>query len=109
MNMALIFAGGTGIRMNSRAKPKQFLELYGKPIILYTLEHFEKHPEIDGIVVVCLESWMTGLDNLIKKFDLLSLYGEKMQTVLNPPNNIKITAPTDFYILRALYEVIENE
>ena len=64
-NMVLIFAGGVGQRMKSGTKPKQFLELYGKPIIIYTLEVFEKHPEIDGIVVVCVEGWQTYLEELI--------------------------------------------
>ena len=58
MNIALIFAGGTGQRMNSRTRPKQFLELNGKPILIHTLEHFEVHPDIDGIVVVCLKDWI---------------------------------------------------
>ena len=49
MNIAVIFAGGIGTRMNSKALPKQFLKLYGKEIIIYTLEHFEKHPEIDAM------------------------------------------------------------
>lgn len=70
MNVALIFAGGTGIRMNSKAKPKQFLELYGKPIIIYTLEIFEKHPEIDKIIVVCLEDWIEYLNRLIEYYNL---------------------------------------
>ena len=61
MNYALIFAGGTGRRMNSCSKPKQFLALHGKPILLYTLEHFEKHPDIDGIIVVCLRNWIDEL------------------------------------------------
>jgi len=68
MIAALIFAGGTGSRMNTQAKPKQFLELYGKPIIIYTLEHFEKHPEIDDIVVVCLEGWIEALKKLLKQY-----------------------------------------
>lgn len=51
-NIAVIFAGGSGRRMNNDGKPKQFLELKGKPIIIYTLELFDQHPEIDGIVVV---------------------------------------------------------
>lgn len=70
MITALIFAGGTGQRMNTRSKPKQFLELYGKPIIIYTLEHFEEHPEIDNIVVVCLENWIEELKTLLKRFDI---------------------------------------
>ncbi len=70
MNTALIFAGGTGQRMNSRAKPKQFLELHGKPIILYTLEHFEAHPEIDGIIVVCLESWIKEFKRILRRYEI---------------------------------------
>jgi 2-C-methyl-D-erythritol 4-phosphate cytidylyltransferase len=233
MNAALIFAGGTGQRMNSRARPKQFLELHGKPILLYTLEHFEEHPEIEKIVVVCLEGWMRECKSLLRRYDihkvcrivpggatghesifnglqamqdicapddivlihdgvrpliteelisanlakvheygtaitveaatesvvssvnadsidsvpdratmytakapqsfyygmiwelyqqarrdsrltidsahLLSLYGVEMHVVKSPPNNMKITAPADYYIFRALYEAMENQ
>jgi 2-C-methyl-D-erythritol 4-phosphate cytidylyltransferase len=70
MNTALIFAGGTGQRMSAIAKPKQFLELHGKPIILYTLEHFESHPEIDGIIVVCLEDWIKELEFSLRKYEI---------------------------------------
>lgn len=69
MNYALIFAGGTGVRMNSQAKPKQFLELHGKPIIIYTMEHFENHGEIDGIVVVCLADWVEQLERQIQRYE----------------------------------------
>lgn len=69
-NYAVIFAGGTGSRMKSTTKPKQFLELYGKPIIIHTLEYFESHKEIDNIVVVCLESWIEYLQDLLDKFDI---------------------------------------
>ncbi len=232
MNTALIFAGGTGQRMNTRSKPKQFLELHGKPIISYTLDHFENHKEIDNIVVVCLESWINELKRLLEHYDikkvtqivpggktghesiynglkalenvckaedivlihdgvrplitedlisaniamvkecgtaitaepatesilsskngefvdavpnrsnmytakapqsfyygmiwdlyqrsrrdglltidsshLLGLYGIEMHIINSPPNNIKITAPADYYIFRALYEAIES-
>lgn len=67
MNAALIFAGGTGTRMNVKTMPKQFLPLHGKPIILYTLEQFEYHPEIDVIVVVCIEGWIDYLNRLLEK------------------------------------------
>lgn len=70
MNVALIFAGGTGQRMHAKGLPKQFLELHGKPIIIYTLEQFENHPEIDGIVVVCLEAWIPYLRKLLKKYSI---------------------------------------
>lgn len=233
MTTALIFAGGTGQRMNTRAKPKQFLELHGKPIIIYTLEHFEHHPEIDHIVVVCVESWIQEFRHMVKlhgfekitkivpggngghesiynglfsmegtssaddivlihdgvrplingelisaniakarefgtaitvesvtesvvrlddhgsvvdmpprqqmysakapqsfRFGLIwklykqaheegiptidsahlcSIYGAEMHTVKSTPNNLKITAPADFYIFRALYEAMENQ
>lgn len=67
-NIALIFAGGSGKRMNTVAKPKQFLELRGKPIIIYTLELFDNHPMIDGIVVSCIKEWIPYLEKLLKKF-----------------------------------------
>lgn len=70
MNYALIFAGGTGSRMNSKTLPKQFLELHGKPIIIYTIELFEEHPDIDGIVVVCLEKYIPYLEKLLKRFQI---------------------------------------
>lgn len=69
-NVAVIFAGGSGRRMNRDGKPKQFLELKGKPIIIYTLELFENHPDIDGIIVVCLESWIAELQRLLHKFNI---------------------------------------
>lgn len=70
MNIAVIFAGGSGKRMNTVSKPKQFLELRGKPIIIYTLELFDTHPEIDGIVVVCLEAWISFLHKQLRKFEI---------------------------------------
>ncbi|MCD8038168.1 MAG: 2-C-methyl-D-erythritol 4-phosphate cytidylyltransferase [Lachnospiraceae bacterium] len=70
MAAALIFAGGTGKRMNSRTKPKQFLEMHGKPIIIYTLEHFEYHNEIDMIIVVCLKEWIHELKGMLERYGI---------------------------------------
>lgn len=70
MNIGVIFAGGSGSRMNTKSRPKQFLELNGKPIIIYTIELFDNHPDIDGIVVVCLESWIPFLQKMLKKFEI---------------------------------------
>jgi 2-C-methyl-D-erythritol 4-phosphate cytidylyltransferase len=67
MNYALIFAGGYGTRMNAKAKPKQFLELNGKAIIIHTIEFFEDHPDIDAIVVVCIDQWIEYLQQLLKR------------------------------------------
>ena len=71
MNTALIFAGGTGKRMGSAGRPKQFLELHGKPIIIHTLEHFDRHPQIDAIAVVCIAEW---IDYLKDQLGLTSSY-----------------------------------
>ncbi|WMJ90205.1 IspD/TarI family cytidylyltransferase [Anaerocolumna sp. MB42-C2] len=70
MTTALIFAGGTGIRMNTAKKPKQFLELHGKPILIYTIEHFEFHNEVDEIVVVCLENWIKELRRFLRLYEI---------------------------------------
>lgn len=68
MNYALIFAGGTGQRMNTKTRPKQFLELNGKPIIIHTIDKFEENPLIDAIVVVCVESWLPYMKELLEKY-----------------------------------------
>lgn len=70
MNIAVIFAGGAGKRMNTRAKPKQFLEMHGKPVLIYTMQHFQEHKDIDKIVLVCIESWIDYARKLAKKFDI---------------------------------------
>ena len=68
MNIGVIFAGGVGSRMHSKDRPKQFLEMYNKPIIIHTLEYFENHPMIDAIVVVCIKDWIPYLEKLLYKF-----------------------------------------
>ncbi len=70
MNIAVIFAGGTGKRMNTKSKPKQFLEMHGKPVLIYTLENFQNHPLIDHIILVCLETWIDYAAGLMKKFGI---------------------------------------
>lgn len=68
MNIGVIFAGGVGKRMRSKEKPKQFLEIYNKPIIIYTLEHFENNSEIDAVVISCVEDWIPYLKELLSKY-----------------------------------------
>lgn len=70
MNVAIVFAGGSGQRMKQSAKPKQFLELYGKPIIIFTLEIFENHPDIDMVVVPCIAGWEDYLQRMLDKFGI---------------------------------------
>lgn len=64
MNIAVIFAGGVGSRMHSKNKPKQFLNVHGKPIIVHTIEVFEKHADIHGIIVVCIKEWLEYMNEL---------------------------------------------
>ena len=70
MNIGIIFAGGVGIRMNSKIKPKQFLQMHGKPIIVHTIEVFNECSEIDAIVVACVEDWIPYMEELVWKFHL---------------------------------------
>lgn len=67
-NIAVIFAGGSGRRMNAGSVPKQFLKLHGKPIIAYTLELFDSHPEIDAIYVACIEQWIPQLQQIVQQY-----------------------------------------
>lgn len=69
-NIAVIFAGGSGSRMNTVSRPKQFLELNGKPVIIYTLELFDNHPDIDAICIACIESWIPFLKKMLRKFEI---------------------------------------
>ena len=70
MNIGVIFAGGAGLRMHTKSRPKQFLEYQGKPIIIYTLELFDNHPQIDAISVACMKDWIPFLEKMLKKFEI---------------------------------------
>ena len=70
MNISVIFAGGSGKRMHTKSRPKQFLEYQGKPIVIYTLELFDNHPMIDAIIVACVEEWIPFLEKMLKKFEI---------------------------------------
>jgi len=72
MNIALIIAGGVGNRMHQNI-PKQFLTVYERPVIVYTLEAFESHPEIDAIAVVCIEGWDQVLWAYARQFNISKL------------------------------------
>jgi 2-C-methyl-D-erythritol 4-phosphate cytidylyltransferase len=70
MNIAVILAGGTGSRMGIVDKPKQFIDVYGKPIIVHTIEAFDNHPEIDAMAIVCLSEWMDDLRILLRRYEI---------------------------------------
>jgi len=72
MNIALIIAGGAGSRMGQDI-PKQFINVYDKPVLIYTLEGFQKHPQIDAIEVVCIDGWHDVLWAYAKQFNISKL------------------------------------
>lgn len=72
MNIALIIAGGVGNRMGQDI-PKQFLTVNEKPVIIYTLEAFQSHPQIDSIAIVCLQGWETVLQSYANQFNITKL------------------------------------
>ena len=63
-NIAIIIAGGVGSRMGHDI-PKQFIEVEGKPVLLYTLEGFQKHPMVDSIVLVCIDGWQEDRKSVV--------------------------------------------
>lgn len=77
MNIGVVFAAGVGSRLGKIGRPKQFMEVNGKPVIVHTLEHFEKCSDIDEVVVVCLESWMDFMRNLAEEYSL-----QKVRTIV---------------------------
>ena len=94
MNVPIILAGGVGSRVGAD-RPKQFIEILGKPILVYTIEAFQNHPEIDAIEVVCIESHIDYLKELVEKFNLdkvkwITPGGKDFQhSVINGFNNLK--------------------
>ncbi len=69
MNVAMILAGGNGTRMH-REIPKQFIEILGKPVLAYTIDIFQSHPQIEVIGVVCRKEWIGYCREMIQKYGL---------------------------------------
>ena len=72
MNIAIIIAGGSGTRMGQDI-PKQFISVYDKPILIYTLESFQRHPLVDAIEVVCIKGWLDLVWAYSKQFNITKL------------------------------------
>ena len=98
MNIALLTAAGTGTRMHQDI-PKQFIHVDNKPVIIHTMEAFQKHPSIDAIIVVTLESWKEVLWAYAKQFNISKLQwvvkgGETGQeSILNGLNKLNEEYP----------------
>lgn len=83
MNVAIIVAGGKGKRTGQDI-PKQFINIYDKPIIIYTLENFQKHPEIDKILVVCIDGWHDILRAYAKQYNI-----DKLEWVISGGDSVQ--------------------
>lgn len=68
-NIAIIIAGGSGSRMGQDI-PKQFINVYDKPVLIYTLESFQRHPQVDAIEVVCIDGWHDILWAYARQFNI---------------------------------------
>lgn len=69
MNIALIIAGGSGQRLGQDI-PKQFINVYDKPVLIYTLESFQRHPQIDAMELVCIDGWHDVVRAYAKQFNI---------------------------------------
>ena len=93
MNIAVIIAGGSGHRMGQDI-PKQFINVYDKPVIVYTLESFQRHPMIDAIEVVCIDGWHDILWAYAKQFNIDKLKwivsggGSAQESIRNGVDNL---------------------
>lgn len=94
MNYGLILAGGTGQRMRSSGMPKQFLMVYGKPIIIYTVEKFVACHDIDSIVIACNPQYIDYMKKLLsiypmeKKIDVISGGKNRQKSIQNGIDSI---------------------
>ena len=104
MITAMILAGGVGSRVGAD-RPKQFVEIFGKPVVVYTIEIFQKNSNIDAIEVVCHKEWKEYLINMIEQYNLDKVKwvtdgGETFQdSVMNGINNLKDKIKSDDYVL----------
>lgn len=74
MNVAIVIAGGVGSRMGQQI-PKQFINVRDKPVLIYTLEAFQAHPQVEAIEVVCIDGWEDILKAYAKQFGISKLNG----------------------------------
>ena len=105
MNYVIIIAGGVGSRLGAKV-PKQFVEVLGKPIIAYTMEHFQNHPEIDGIELVCVDGYQEHLKSIADKYGISKVIkivkggSEYERSIMNGVAGLKdIAKPDDVVII----------
>ena len=105
MNYVIIIAGGVGSRLGASV-PKQFVEVLGKPVIAYTMEHFQNHPEIDAIELVCVDGFQGQLKEIADKYGISKVCkivkggSEYERSIMNGVAGLKgIAKPDDLVII----------
>jgi len=97
-HVALILAGGSGQRMQQNV-PKQFLHINEKPLLIYTLEAFQRHPEIEKILVVCIDGWHEMLRAYARQFQI-----DKLEWIISGGGTSQEANPNrGFFFLRKLF------
>ncbi len=105
MNIAVVLAGGSGSRMGMVDRPKQFIDIYGKPVIIHTLEAFEINEKIDAICVVCVKEWQDDLSLWLKEYDIRKVRwianagSSRQESSLNALDAIKEVCGDDDYVI----------
>lgn len=105
MNIAVVLAGGSGSRMGMVDRPKQFIDIYGKPVIIHTLEAFEINEKIDAICVVCVKEWQDDLALWLKEYDIRKVRwvanagSSRQESSLNALDAIKEVCGDDDYVI----------
>lgn len=94
VNIAIIIAGGSGNRMGQNI-PKQFLNVYDKPILIYTLESFQRHKDVDAIEVVCIEGWESFVQSYANQFNIT-----KLQWIVKGGNSAQESIRNGVYALK---------
>lgn len=104
MLTVMILAGGVGSRVGAD-KPKQFVDILGKPVLAYTIDIFQRHTDVDAIEVVCHAEWMDYLKEMVQKYNLTKVKwivngGNTFQeSVINGTNYLKDKVNMDDYVL----------
>lgn len=101
MNIALILAAGSGSRMGNADKPKQFLPIYGKPLMIHTIEAFEAHDQIDALVIVTNDAFIDQVKVWCKQYDL-----SKVKAVVAGGDSRQISV---YNGLQAVKEIAKND
>lgn len=104
MIIAIILAGGVGSRVGAN-RPKQFIKVLDKPVLAYTIEIFQNHPEVDAIEVVCHKNWKDYLNEIIRTYNLTKVRwvadgGETFQdSVMSGMNHLRDKVSGEDYVL----------